>query len=996
MRLAMPLCLSGRALLPVFFFAASGLLALDRQVIQNFDDQEDGLPPAGWTVGAQGGALGDWQVEAGELSIEGIGGGTGGGGREVWIWYDRAFSGDITIEFKITWVVPPAPDVGRHGGIAFFSKFPGVRGSRYAGMSGYTVDWIDRAADHGVRCHKWTNGLESGLLPDGLFTEPEPPERWRIEIHGDTISIFLDDQPFQDIQDSTFRDGYIGFWQWENNIHVHYDDFVVTNPDLVVNRDVPDELVNGTSSTVKLSVLPYRAGSVVVKEDLPAGLVPSSASNNGTINGRAVEWNLGNISDTVELTYTLAAGAGAVDADLGGSATFNGLAFAITGDTRYTGSPVTALGFIKLWNHLGPLAFSAPAVANDHGPPGACDANGGVDLTVDWISNSDGSINEANILPFPGMVTRPLYGGNGLPNGTGARAAGLVVEAGDTGAVRQDRFPVWKAGLTRSDTIDHASPQVHGFDAEDHLTMSCVYITNTTGAAIDTQLGLGSDDSIQILLNEVDVTAGGILLCRSWGLENEEQDVIPVSLPAGESRLLVKVTDGCCGSGFRLRFQNPADPAGPGLLPPDILFSTVSATSLPPATALRSVANDGRVSLAIAAKQPSSVVVKEVLPESASASEISDGGVLGGGVIRWDLSGVSDKTVTYKLAAPPCAAVAAFGQSTWAIGPVEALIGGQSTVTRAPLADQGDLASWKSVDIGYTGGAAQALGEHDVVVDAGGGGIKLREDQFRFIYLPLKGDFELTARMDCMSDSGVLGQGGLMVRDTLDVFSAHAYLSLSTGDLIKTDLRTIKGSFRRVTDPNRGALGIPIPQDQQSVDSIGAGAFWLKLARTGTAAPPQKISFYRSSDGVNYGAPLAEKEVGTGNTQISLKDDVLVGLAVTGGGGRLGVTFRGVSGPSFTESSQPKFHRGDTDNNGQLQLTDAVRILGFLFLGGTAPTCLDAADTDDNGQLQLTDAVRILGFLFLGQASPAPPGPPPNACGPDAGAQLGCVDYTRC
>ena len=91
------------------------------------------------------------------------------------------------------------------------------------------------------------------------------------------------------------------------------------------------------------------------------------------------------------------------------------------------------------------------------------------------------------------------------------------------------------------------------------------------------------------------------------------------------------------------------------------------------------------------------------------------------------------------------------------------------------------------------------------------------------------------------------------------------------------------------------------------------------------------------------------------------------------------------------------FHRGDADDNGQMQLTDAVRILSFLFLGGDAPTCLDAADTDDNAQIQLTDAVRVLGFLFLGQAPPAPPGPPPTPCGLDAGAEhLGCASFLSC
>jgi hypothetical protein len=91
------------------------------------------------------------------------------------------------------------------------------------------------------------------------------------------------------------------------------------------------------------------------------------------------------------------------------------------------------------------------------------------------------------------------------------------------------------------------------------------------------------------------------------------------------------------------------------------------------------------------------------------------------------------------------------------------------------------------------------------------------------------------------------------------------------------------------------------------------------------------------------------------------------------------------------------FHRGDSDNNGQLQLTDAVRILGFLFLGGIPPTCKDAADSDGNNSLQLTDAVRILGYLFLGGIPPVSPGPPPQPCGPDNDAtHLGCDLYDKC
>jgi hypothetical protein len=77
----------------------------------------------------------------------------------------------------------------------------------------------------------------------------------------------------------------------------------------------------------------------------------------------------------------------------------------------------------------------------------------------------------------------------------------------------------------------------------------------------------------------------------------------------------------------------------------------------------------------------------------------------------------------------------------------------------------------------------------------------------------------------------------------------------------------------------------------------------------------------------------------------------------------------------------PAFRRGDADGDGTLRLTDAVTVLGRLFLGREPLPCPDAGDADDDGALSLTDAVRILLHLFLGGAPPPAPGP--NVCGPD-------------
>ncbi|MCZ6792784.1 MAG: lamin tail domain-containing protein [Planctomycetota bacterium] len=76
-----------------------------------------------------------------------------------------------------------------------------------------------------------------------------------------------------------------------------------------------------------------------------------------------------------------------------------------------------------------------------------------------------------------------------------------------------------------------------------------------------------------------------------------------------------------------------------------------------------------------------------------------------------------------------------------------------------------------------------------------------------------------------------------------------------------------------------------------------------------------------------------------------------------------------------------RFIRGDPGGNCNVDLSDAVQILNWLFQGGPAPDCPDAADSDDNGQVNLTDAIRILNFLFLG--GPPPPDPGPDDAGPD-------------
>ena len=90
-----------------------------------------------------------------------------------------------------------------------------------------------------------------------------------------------------------------------------------------------------------------------------------------------------------------------------------------------------------------------------------------------------------------------------------------------------------------------------------------------------------------------------------------------------------------------------------------------------------------------------------------------------------------------------------------------------------------------------------------------------------------------------------------------------------------------------------------------------------------------------------------------------------------------------------TDAAGPIYIRGDCSPDRVVNITDPVRLLTFLFVLPTPPSCLEACDSDGTGVLNITDAIFTLGFLFLGGPPPPPPGP---ACGQDTSpSSLGCV-----
>ena len=109
------------------------------------------------------------------------------------------------------------------------------------------------------------------------------------------------------------------------------------------------------------------------------------------------------------------------------------------------------------------------------------------------------------------------------------------------------------------------------------------------------------------------------------------------------------------------------------------------------------------------------------------------------------------------------------------------------------------------------------------------------------------------------------------------------------------------------------------------------------------------------------------------------------------GGGTTGTTFDDIVIGEEEPPPDPVFVRGDANEDGSVDISDAVSVLLHLFVAAVETRCEDALDSNDDGTVDISDPVATLNFLFLG-GTPLSPG-----CGPDSTADgIGCLSHAGC
>ena len=105
------------------------------------------------------------------------------------------------------------------------------------------------------------------------------------------------------------------------------------------------------------------------------------------------------------------------------------------------------------------------------------------------------------------------------------------------------------------------------------------------------------------------------------------------------------------------------------------------------------------------------------------------------------------------------------------------------------------------------------------------------------------------------------------------------------------------------------------------------------------------------------------------------------------------VLFLLLSGSLSAQDEDEVMLRGDANQSGVVDMSDAILILDYLY--GNPPAnidCLDSADSNDDGFVEDADFVHLTNWLFHG--GPIPPDPGPYYCGEDPTSDnLSCVSY---
>ncbi len=843
-----------------FVVAFSFCCATTAQTTFTDDFERPDGPVDGWTV-----YQGNWQIAGGRMTTTSV-------NPASWIWAGDVpilTTGDLDVRATVTFPSTPGDAVGRHGGFMFFASVATQRND--PAMNGYTIDWIDRAADHGFRLLRFDGGVQSALAV-GTPDIAEPPEQWWIEVVDENIRFYADDELIFDVFDDTYREGHFGAWAHTNRTEMAIDDLEIEFTPVLVDACMTASATSGGA--------PLR--------------VDFDASCSSAVNGiESYEWDFGDggsatgvsVSHTYEFADNYIATLTVVDA-MGNTDTTEvtigvfEVARGFSDDFERADGPVDGwTAFQGEWS-IFDGTLTTMTGGQEH-----------------WIWAGDPAV----AFPENFELTLDLAFVDQPPDGVG-RHGGIMFCAVDSSIRWQtsgytidwiDRVDDHGFRFIRSDNGTHTGARRFGTDLIDPPTNWRVVVEGAT-------IRFFGDDEL-LLETQDDTYRGGFL--GIWGYSN------------GQSMAIDNVS----------------------VTSPDV----VACFTISPG-----------------AKAP------------AGSDLIFDAGC--------SLSG--DLQIT---------------SHSWDFGDGET---GSGAVVEHTYAEAGFYTVKLSID--FSDGSTVTTERT----------VEIFESTNSFA-----DDF---SRDDGPPDGWTITSGDWSILDeqlVVDVPAApEAWIWAGEPPVRFSDVEAVEFTLEFLAQPpdavgrHGGVFLFGQTTDPRFSGNSGYSFDWIDRATD----QGYRFSVWNEGVETHHIAGTFDVEPGTvwrvefeGDTITLLADDEIKGEVIDGTyrSGHIGFWsyFNGqrfaVDDVVIGDDPGPvpdQFSRADANADGDLNITDGIFVLNFLFNGGPTPTCMDAADANDDGAVNITDGIYTLNFLFTGGPDPRAPFP---GCGTDGTEDpLDCAAFEPC
>jgi PKD repeat protein len=235
-------------------------------------------------------------------------------------------------------------------------------------------------------------------------------------------------------------------------------------------------------------------------------------------------------------------------------------------------------------------------------------------------------------------------------------------------------------------------------------------------------------------------------------------------------------------------------------------------------------------------------------------------------------------------------------------------------ISALPLTTTALPAPWVDADIGYTLPGTASWSGGTFVVMASGADFWDVADTGNFIYQPISGNGQITARVTAVQNTDQWAKAGVMFRESLDTGARHVFMMLTPGNGIALQWRT------NTSDVSYYLPGV-----------AASAAYWVRLERSNNS-----FKGYSSPDGTNWTL--------TGTVTNPMNTNAIFGLAVTAHNAALynQSTFDNVS--LVFSNGQPFY----VDASATAGATTVLQQTVQFTAQGTAGQVGKAVDTTDN------------------------------------------------